>query len=212
MRKLTISQLNIKYLIFAGLHIGHKTGRWIPSNIEFLLGKRGLVHILNLEQTIFMIRRSLNLLMNVLDNNGIIMFICSDLILRKKIGRELERLKQVYICEYWSGGMLTNFKQMYFDNNLNKEIKRLPSLICYFDMSIHDYVIKESYKLKIPTVALLDSNMGSHHFTYPLPSNNDATVAVQFYMRLFSEFTLNCYLKKLIKFKDKKVKFKNKQI
>ena len=42
----------IQELVDAGFHFGHRTSRWNPKMKLFIFGKRNLIHIINLRETV----------------------------------------------------------------------------------------------------------------------------------------------------------------
>ena len=47
-----MSNVDIKALLEAGAHFGHKTSRWHPKMAPYIHSKRGENHIINLEKTV----------------------------------------------------------------------------------------------------------------------------------------------------------------
>ncbi|HHH76249.1 MAG TPA: 30S ribosomal protein S2, partial [Phycisphaerae bacterium] len=42
----------VKELIDAGVHFGHRASRWNPKMKPFIFGKRNLIHIINVKETL----------------------------------------------------------------------------------------------------------------------------------------------------------------
>ena len=42
----------VKELIDAGIHYGHRASRWNPKMKPYIFGKRNLIHIINVKETI----------------------------------------------------------------------------------------------------------------------------------------------------------------
>ena len=47
-----IPSTNIKQLLEAGVHLGHKTFRWNPKMDKFIFGSKDSIHIIDLFQTL----------------------------------------------------------------------------------------------------------------------------------------------------------------
>ena len=47
-----MKKVNIRDLLEAGAHFGHKTKYWNPKMQDFIYGDRNGIHIINLEKTI----------------------------------------------------------------------------------------------------------------------------------------------------------------
>lgn len=71
-----------------------------------------------------------------------------------------------------------------------RTLKRLPDAVVVVDM-LHDHLaIEEARRLKIPVVALADTNSNPGFAQYPVPSNDDARLAVQYMMGRFADAIL----------------------
>ena len=49
---MNVPKVDIKQLLEAGVHLGHKTLRWNPKMKKFIFGKRDSIHIIDLTQTL----------------------------------------------------------------------------------------------------------------------------------------------------------------
>ena len=54
-----IPSVTIKQLLEAGVHLGHKTFRWNPKMEKFIFGSKESIHIIDLVQTLELIKASL---------------------------------------------------------------------------------------------------------------------------------------------------------
>ncbi|MGB1700160.1 MAG: 30S ribosomal protein S2, partial [Nannocystaceae bacterium] len=52
------SAVSIRQLLESGVHFGHRTERWNPRMKEFIFGARNGIHIIDLQQTVQLIRRA----------------------------------------------------------------------------------------------------------------------------------------------------------
>lgn len=59
-------------------------------------------------------------------------------------------------------------------------LKRLPDALFIVDINEDDTALREARRLKIPVVALCDTNSNADMVTYPIPSNDDALPAVRY--------------------------------
>ncbi|MFV9856998.1 MAG: 30S ribosomal protein S2, partial [Rickettsia aeschlimannii] len=55
-----IPSVNIKELLDAGVHFGHKTSRWNPKMASYIYGERDDVHIIDLRQSVALMSVALN--------------------------------------------------------------------------------------------------------------------------------------------------------
>ena len=67
------------------------------------------------------------------------------------------------------------------------EMKKVPELVFIIDTNYESLAIKESIKLGIPIVAILDRNSNPDGIDYPIPGNDDARRAIDLYCNLIKE-------------------------
>ena len=67
-----------------------------------------------------------------------------------------------------------------------KEMGGLPSLLFVVDTNKEEIAIKEARKLKIPVVAILDTNSDPQGIDHPVPGNDDASRAINLYCDLIA--------------------------
>ena len=72
-----------------------------------------------------------------------------------------------------------------------KEMGGLPDILLVIDTNKEAIAIQEAIKLKIPVVAVLDSNSNPAGITYPVPGNDDAIRSIALYCGLFSDAVLD---------------------
>ena len=78
------------------------------------------------------------------------------------------------------------------------EMKKIPDLVFIIDTNYESLAIKESIKLGIPIVAILDSNSNPEGIDFPIPGNDDARRSIDLYCNLLLE-TINNAKKNLPK-------------
>jgi small subunit ribosomal protein S2 len=71
------------------------------------------------------------------------------------------------------------------------EMKKIPDLVFIIDTNYESLAIKESQKLGIPIVAILDTNSNPEGINYPIPGNDDARRSIDLYCNLLKETILN---------------------
>ena len=72
-----------------------------------------------------------------------------------------------------------------------KEMGGLPDILFIIDTNKEAIAVQEANKLKIPVVAVLDSNSSPEGIAYPIPGNDDAMRAVHLYCDLVSSAVLD---------------------
>ena len=70
------------------------------------------------------------------------------------------------------------------------EMKKVPDLVFIIDTNYESLAIKESIKLGIPIVAILDTNSNPEGIDFPIPGNDDARRSIDLYCNLLKE-TIN---------------------
>ena len=72
-----------------------------------------------------------------------------------------------------------------------KDMGGLPDAIFVIDTNKEHIAIKEANVLKIPVIAVIDSNSNPDGVDFPIPGNDDATRAIAMYCKLVSESVLD---------------------
>tara|TARA_Y100000590_G_scaffold461743_1_gene624037 strand:- start:2191 stop:2982 length:792 start_codon:yes stop_codon:yes gene_type:complete len=71
------------------------------------------------------------------------------------------------------------------------EMKKVPDLVFIIDTNYESLAIKESIKLGIPIIAILDTNSDPEGIDFPIPGNDDARRSIDLYCNLIKETILN---------------------
>ncbi len=71
------------------------------------------------------------------------------------------------------------------------DMKKIPDLVFIIDTNYESLAIKESIKLGIPIVAILDTNSDPDGIDFPIPGNDDARRSIDLYCNLIKETILN---------------------
>ena len=117
-----MTQVTMRELLEAGAHFGHRTRYWDPKMAPYIFGHRNKIHIINLEETLPMLRDAHSYASRIAASGGKIMFVGTKRAARDIIKTEAERCNMPYVNHRWLGGMLTNFK------TVKESIKRLIEL------------------------------------------------------------------------------------
>jgi small subunit ribosomal protein S2 len=78
------------------------------------------------------------------------------------------------------------------------EMAKTPDMIFILDTNIEDLAVKESIKLNIPIVAIVDSNSNPTGINYPIPGNDDARRAINLYCELIEKTIFDAQKNKTI--------------
>ena len=71
------------------------------------------------------------------------------------------------------------------------EMKKVPDLVFVIDTNYESLAIKESIKLGIPIIAILDTNSDPEYIDFPIPGNDDARRSIDLYCSLIKETIQN---------------------
>lgn len=97
-------------LIGAGVHFGHAVSRWDPKMESYIFGKRGMIHIINVKETLKGLMIAKKLLANVVSNGRDVVFVGTKRQAKKAVQQASEKCGMHYVSERWLGGTLTNFR------------------------------------------------------------------------------------------------------
>jgi small subunit ribosomal protein S2 len=112
----------MRQLLQAGAHFGHRTRFWDPKMAPYIYGDRNEIHIINLEETLPLLKEAANYVSRLAANGGTILFVGTKRAAREIMEQEALRCGMPYVNYRWLGGMLTNFK------TVKQSIKRLTDL------------------------------------------------------------------------------------
>ena len=105
-----MSDISMRQLLEAGVHFGHRTRYWNPKMAPFIFGHRNKIHIINLEETLPLIKDAYNYISRLAANGGNVMFVGTKRAAREAVGKQAQRAGMPFVNYRWLGGMLTNFK------------------------------------------------------------------------------------------------------
>jgi len=105
-----VSTVLVKQLIEAGVHFGHRASRWNPKMRPYIYGRRNLIHIIDVRETIRGLIRAKKYLTQVASGGSLVLFVGTKRQAAETVERESERCGMPYVAERWLGGTLTNFR------------------------------------------------------------------------------------------------------
>jgi len=212
-----MADVDIKQLLEAGAHFGHKTERWHPKMAQYIHSKRGGSHIIDLTKTVSKLEDALAFVEEVASKNKQVLFVGTKSQAQDIVKDLATKTGQPYVTERWLGGMLTNWNTIgaqikhlvdletkmasgelahkynklevqRFQEEIDalnvlyggiKELNARPGAVVIFDIVSDVNALREANKLKLPVVALVDTNADPTNVTYPIPCNDDAIKALQ---------------------------------
>ncbi len=114
--------VQVKDLIEAGVHFGHRASRWNPKMRPYIYGKRNLIHIIDLRETVRGLLRAYRYLAQVASKGSLVLFVGTKRQAKEAIEREARRSGMPFVNERWLGGTLTNYR------TIRDRLKRLQEL------------------------------------------------------------------------------------
>tara|TARA_B100000579_G_scaffold185517_1_gene151230 strand:+ start:1796 stop:2593 length:798 start_codon:yes stop_codon:yes gene_type:complete len=217
---MNIPDVNIKQLLDAGVHLGHKTLRWNPKMKKFIFGEKNSIHIIDLTQTVSFFNNALKEIHKCIAKGGKILIVSTKKQASEQVSNLAKETNQYFVNYRWLGGMLTNWntiqnsikRMKLLNDQLSKddigftkkeilklgkerdklqrslggiaEMKKVPEMIFIIDTNIESLAVKEAIKLKIPIVAILDTNSDPSDIEFPIPGNDDARRSINLYCDL----------------------------
>ena len=242
---MNVPKVDIKQLLEAGVHLGHKTLRWNPKMKQYIFGKRDSIHIIDLTQTLELTNVALEKVYSTIQSGGKILFISTKKQASEAIAELAKNTDQYFVNFRWLGGMLTNWGTI--SNSIKKlnkinsdlsaenrgftkkellkmsgqrdklqrslggimEMKKIPELVFIIDTNYESLAIKESIKLGIPIIAILDTNSNPDGIDYPIPGNDDARRSIDLYCNLMKD-TINDAKQNIKQISDSSIQNNNK--
>ncbi len=102
-------EISIKLLLEAGAHFGHQTSRWNPKMKKYIFTERNGIHIIDLQQTAYMLNKACEFIRDTVAKGEDIIFVGTKKQAKDIVEEEAKRCGVFYVNQRWLGGMLTNF-------------------------------------------------------------------------------------------------------
>lgn len=116
------TDVDIKQLLEAGAHFGHKTSRWHPKMAQYIHSKRDGTHIIDLTKTVTNLEEALAFVEKTASEGKQILLVGTKRQAQDIVKKLAEDTKMPYVTERWLGGMLTNW------NTIGGRVKHLKEL------------------------------------------------------------------------------------
>jgi small subunit ribosomal protein S2 len=117
-----VAIVQVKDLIEAGVHFGHRASRWNPKMRPYIYGKRNLIHIIDLRETVRGLLRAHRYLAKTASQGSLVLFVGTKRQAKEAVEREARRCAMPFVGERWLGGTLTNYR------TIRDRLKRLQEL------------------------------------------------------------------------------------
>lgn len=114
--------VDIKALLAAGAHFGHKTSRWHPKMAPYIHSKRSGSHIIDLTKTVDGLEEALAFITKITAEGKQVLLVATKRQAQDIVKQAAEDVNMPYVTERWLGGMLTN------SNTIQGRVKHLHDL------------------------------------------------------------------------------------
>lgn len=102
------TDVDMKKLLEAGAHFGHKTSRWHPKMAPYIHSKREGTHIIDLAQTVAALETVLPIITKAVADGHQVLFVGTKRQAKDIVKTAAVEVGMPYVSERWLGGMLTN--------------------------------------------------------------------------------------------------------
>jgi small subunit ribosomal protein S2 len=105
-----VATVLVKELIEAGVHFGHRASRWNPKMRPYIYGRRNLIHVIDVRETIRGLLRARRYVQQVAAGGSLVLFVGTKRQASETIENQSMRCGMPYVADRWLGGTLTNFR------------------------------------------------------------------------------------------------------
>lgn len=102
----------LKDMLKAGVHFGHRTSRWHPKMAPFIHGVRGGMHVIDVEKTQTMLAEILDKVEAIAQRGGTVLFVGTKLQTQAIVEDYARQAKMPWVNTRWLGGTFTNFPEI----------------------------------------------------------------------------------------------------
>lgn len=124
--------VSMRQLLECGVHFGHQTKRWNPRMKKYIFTARNGIHVIDLQQSIKLIKKTYYIVKEVAARNGKVLFVGTKKQAQEPIQEEAIRCSMPFINHRWLGGTLTN------NQTLRSSINKLKNLTNEKESGIFD--------------------------------------------------------------------------
>jgi small subunit ribosomal protein S2 len=212
--------VDVKALVEAGVHFGHRTDKWHPRMKRYLVGSRGGIHWIDPEKTRQQLENASRFLEKLSGEGGKVLFVGCKRQAAPNVEECAAASESFYVSHRWLGGTLTNLvtirksvermrwidhleEKGLMDRMPKKEVavlrreygklrrhlwgirgmEKSPEALIVVDVVREAIAVSEARKLRIPIVAIVDTNADPEGIDFPIPANDDSIRSVSLILR-----------------------------
>jgi small subunit ribosomal protein S2 len=117
-----VPEIVVKEILEAGVHFGHRTSKWNPKMRPYIYGRRNMIHVIDIKETVRGLLRARRYLRSVAAQGSLILFVGTKRQAAEAVQDAATECGMPFITERWLGGTLTNFR------TIRSRLKRLEEL------------------------------------------------------------------------------------
>jgi small subunit ribosomal protein S2 len=200
-----MSAISMKLLLEAGVHFGHQTNKWNPKMKPYIFGARNNIYIIDLQQTVGLFQTAYDFVIDTASQGKDVLFVGTKKQSQEAIKEEamrcgIDRLNT--LTAMFNDDSIKAFPKKEI-TKLQKEKEKLenvlggirnmksqPAAVFIVDPSREHITVNEAKKLRIPLVAIVDTNCDPDDIDYVIPGNDDAIRAIKLFTSKFADAIL----------------------
>ncbi len=213
-------KFDLKEMIKAGVHFGHRTSRWSPKMRPYIWGARDKIHLIDVSKTALLLERCGAFLKEVASQKkGSFLWVGTKKAAQEAILEAAHLTNSPSVIHRWIGGTISNYEQVkkaitrylhlkdvvskptdFYKKKevavMTKEVERLeknvggivnlsfpPLALIVVDAKKEHAAVLEARRMKIPIVALVDTNTDPTGINYVVPANDDSPKSISFILK-----------------------------
>jgi len=145
--------MDLKQLLEAGVHFGHKTSRWSPKMRPYIWGAKNHIHLIDVSKTALLLERAGKFITEVTSTGGQFLFVGTKKAAQPIIQTAASSLNMPFVIHRWVGGTLSNYDQV------KKAVTRLLHMRDVIQKAGSHYKKKEISMIQ-KEIARLEKNVG----------------------------------------------------
>lgn len=104
--------IDIRELVKARVHFGHRTTKWNPRMAPYIWGDKNNIHLINVAKTATLLDQAAQFLETIASEGKTILWVGTKKPAQAKIAEIATKLEAPFVVHRWIGGILTNFGQV----------------------------------------------------------------------------------------------------
>lgn len=212
---LSLVDLSLEQLVESDFHLGTIFNQFDKLNFLYIFANRFNVAIMNLTFSLHNLKLSVYFTSVVVARRGKVLFYDGSEHTQLFIRFIGVTSRQHFINHKWIAGLLTNFKEFYpaaftgmsrhfrfpaIKFNGMRYIHRPPNIVCLLNIKREFAAFFESFRMGIPTIALVSSDSSIAGVTFPIFANDSSSYTYITFLSILRSAVLNGYKHEIYKF------------